>query len=169
MAQSIAHRMTLTLVSDREIAVTRSFDAPRSLVFAASTSCVYMKNWWGPRGFDLIECDMDVRPGGKYRFVQRAPDGSVHPFNGVYREIAAPERLVFTQIYEPIPDQEVVVTTTLTEMYGKTALSQNLLFGSKEARDGMIASGMERGEAESFERLDELLADLLAGGALARA
>ena len=159
--QTIANRMTLTLVSDREIAVTRAFDAPRSLVFEAWSSCEHMTNWWGPRGFDLIECSVDLRPGGKYRFVQRAPDGSIHGFNGVYREITAPERIVLTQVYEPIPDQEVLVSTTLTETDGKTALSQNLLFSSKEARDGMIASGMERGEAESFERLDELLAGLL--------
>jgi uncharacterized protein YndB with AHSA1/START domain len=165
MIQKIAHRMTLTLVSDREISVTRAFDAPRILVFEAWSNCEHMKNWWGPRGFDLIECSMDLRPGGRYRFVQRAPDGSIHGFNGVYREIAAPERIVFTQIYEPIADQEVVVTTTLTETDGRTALSQNLLFGSKEARDGMIASGMERGEAESFDRLDELLAGLRGGGA----
>lgn len=169
MIQKTANRMTLTLVSDREVAVTRAFDAPRSLVFEAWSRCEHMKNWWGPHGFDLIECNIDLRPGGKYRFVQRAPDGSIHGFNGVYREIAAPERIVFTQIYEPIPDQEVVVTATLTETGGKTALSQNLLFSSKKARDGMIASGMERGEAQSFERLDELLAGLQGGGAAAPA
>ena len=167
MIQKAANRMTLTLVSDREVAVTRAFDAPRSLVFEACSDCEHMKNWWGPRGFDLIECRMDLRPGGTYRFVQRAPDGSIHGFNGVYREIAAPERIVFTQIYEPIPDQEVVVTTTLTETNGRTALSQTLLFGSREARDGMIASGMEWGQAQSFERLDELLAGLLGGAAAA--
>ena len=165
MIPKTANRMTLTLVSDREVAVTRAFDAPRSLVFEACSDCEHMKNWWGPRGFDLIECRMDLRPGGTYRFVQRAPDGSIHGFNGVYREIAAPERIVFTQIYEPIPDQEVVVTTTLTETNGRTALSQTLLFGSREARDGMIASGMEWGQAQSFERLDELLTVLRGGGA----
>ena len=119
-----------------------------------------MERWWGPRGYALTECEIDLRPGGAYRFVQRAPDGTIHAFRGVYREIAAPERVVFTQIYEPWPDQEVVVTTTLTEQDGRTALSQRLLFNSREARDGMVASGMEWGQAQSFERLDELLAEL---------
>jgi uncharacterized protein YndB with AHSA1/START domain len=103
---------------------------------------------------------MEFRPGGTYRFVQQAPDGSSHPFKGVYREIAAPERVVFTQIYEPFPDQEALVSTTLAEKDGKTTLSQTLRFASREARDGMVASGMESGEAESFDRLDELLAEL---------
>ena len=82
MIQKTANRMTLTLVSDREVAVTRAFDAPRSLVFEVWSRCEHMKNWWGPHGFDLIECNIDLRPGGKYRFVQRAPDGSIHGFNG---------------------------------------------------------------------------------------
>jgi uncharacterized protein YndB with AHSA1/START domain len=163
MAQTTANKMTLTLTSDREIAVTRAFDAPRSLVWEACNSCEHMKYWWGPRGFDLVECSMDLQPGGKYRFVQKASDGSIHGFNGVYREIAAPERIVFTQIYEPFPDQEVLVATTLTETGGKTALSQTLTFASKEARDGMVASGMEWGQSQSFERLEELLAGMLGG------
>ena len=163
MAQTTANKMTLTITSDREVSVKRVFDAPRSLVFEAWSSCDHMKNWWGPRGFELIECSMDLRPGGKYRFVQKAPDGSIHGFNGVYHEIAAPERVVFTQIYEPVPDQEMLVSTTLTENDGKTALSQTLTFASKEDRDGMIASGMEWGQSQSFERLDDLLAGLLGG------
>jgi uncharacterized protein YndB with AHSA1/START domain len=116
--------------------------------------------WWGPRNFELTSCDLDFRVGGAYRFVQRAPDGTIHPFRGVYREIVAPERLVMTQIYEPFPDQEVLVATTLTELDGKTTLSQRLMFASKEASDGMVASGMEWGQSQSFERPDELLAEL---------
>ena len=158
----IANRMTLTLLSDCEIEVTRAFDAPRSLVFEAMTGCEHMKHWWGPRGFDLVECRIDLRAGGAYRLVQRAPDGGIHPFSGVYREIAAPERVVFTQTYEPVADHEVLVTNTLTETGGRTALRQHMLFDSIEARDGMLASGMERGEAESFDRLDELLLQLAA-------
>ncbi len=164
MAGRIANRMTLTLVGDREIAVTRAFDAPRRLVFEAWSSCEHMARWWGPRGYDLTECRMDLRPGGSYRFVQTAPDGTIHAFSGVYREIAPPERIVFTQVYEPWPDQEVVVSTTLAEKDGRTALSQTLLFNSVEARDGMVASGMEWGQAQSFERLDELLAELARSG-----
>ena len=167
MVEKTANHMTLTLVSDTEVAVTRAFDAPRSLVFEAWSSCEHMEHWWGPRGFTLTECQIDLRPGGAYRFVQLAPDGTSHVFKGVYREIAAPERVVFTQIYEPYPDQEMVVRTTLTERDGKTDLSQTLRFSSKEARDGMIASGMEWGQAQSLDRLDELLAELGGGRAAA--
>ena len=152
--------MTLALVSDREIAITRLFDAPRNLVFEACHECEHLAHWWGPRGFELIECSLDARPGGSYRFVQRAPDGSIHPFHGTYKEIRPPEREVFTQVYEPYGDVELLVETTLTEVEGKTALSQRMLFPSREARDGMIASGMEWGQRQSFERLDELLAEL---------
>jgi uncharacterized protein YndB with AHSA1/START domain len=160
MVETSANRMTLTLPSDREIAVQRTFDAPRSLVFEAMTSCEHLARWWGPRHLTLASCEMEFRPGGAYRFVQQAPDGTIHPFKGEYREIAAPERVVLTQIYEPYPDQEALVSTTLAEKDGKTTLSQTLRFASSEARDGMIASGMESGEAESFDRLDELLAEL---------
>jgi uncharacterized protein YndB with AHSA1/START domain len=162
MVEKIAHRMTLTLLSDREVVVTRAFDAPRRLVFAAMSTCEHMARWWGPRGYDLTVCEMDLRPGGAYRFVQRSPDGGIHPFKGVFREIAAPERIVFTQIYDvaPINEHEVIVTNTLSERDGRTTLSQHLLFDSIEARDGMIGSGMEWGEAQSFERMDELLVEL---------
>jgi uncharacterized protein YndB with AHSA1/START domain len=166
MVDQIANRMTLTFPSDREVVVTRAFDAPRSLAFEAMTRCEHMARWWGPRGYDLTVCEIDLRPGGAYRFVQRSPDGGNHPFKGVYREIVAPERIVFTQIYdvEPINAHEVIVTNTLSEQAGRTTLSQHLLFDSLESRDGMIASGMEWGEAQSFERLTELLAELQRGG-----
>jgi uncharacterized protein YndB with AHSA1/START domain len=160
MAQTLGNQMILTLKSDREIAVARAFDAPRTLVWEACHRCEHLANWWGPRGFELIECSIDLRPGGGYRFVQKAPDGSIHPFHGTYQEIHEPERVVFTQVYEPIPGAEMVVSQTLTEHDGKTTLTQSLLFSSKEARDGTIASGMEWGERQSFERLDEVLAEL---------
>jgi len=162
MNQTLGNPMTLTLTSDREITISRAFDAPRALVWAACHQCEHLTNWWGPRGFELIECSIDLRPGGGYRFVQKAPDGSIHPFHGTYREIREPERVVFTQVYEPIPGAEMEVSTTLTEVDGKTALTQHLRFASKEARDGTIATGMEWGERQSFERLDEVLARLKA-------
>ncbi|MFI5258461.1 MAG: SRPBCC family protein [Candidatus Limnocylindrales bacterium] len=164
MTEKIANRMALTLPSDKEIAVTRTFDAPRSLVFEAMIKCEHLSKWWGPRGYELAECSIDLRPGGAYRLVQRSPDGGVHPFKGVWREIAAPERLVFTQIYdvEPFSIHESVVTNVLTEHDGRTTLSQLIVFNSTEARDGMVASGMEWGATQSFERLDELLAGVSA-------
>lgn len=132
MVQTLGNQMTLTLTSDREISITRVFDAPRSLVFETCHNCEHLAHWWGPRGFELTECSVDLRPGGSYRFVQKAPDGSIHPFHGTYREVSQPERVVFTQIYEPFPDVELVVSTTLTEVDGKTALSQHMLFPSKK-------------------------------------
>jgi uncharacterized protein YndB with AHSA1/START domain len=160
MVEKTANRMSLTLPSDREIKVVRVFDAPRSLVFEATSQCRHISRWWGPRGFEVTSCEIDFRPGGAYRFVQRAPDGSIHPFHCVYREITAPERVVFTQVYEPFAEHEVLVTNVLTESAGRTTITQNMLFDSPQARDGMVASGMEKGEAESFDRLDELLAAL---------
>lgn len=162
MAEKVANHMTLTFPSDREIAVTRTFDAPRSLVFEAFVRCEHLSKWWGPRGFTLVECEIDLRPGGAYRFVQTAPDGGVHPFKGVWREINPPERLVFTQIYdvERYSIHESVVINVLTEQDGRTTLAQHLQFSSKEARDWMVASGMELGMTQSLERLDELLVEL---------
>lgn len=159
MPEKTANRMVLTLPSATEIVVTRTFDAPRRLVFEAMTRCEHLAKWWGPRGFELTECSIDLRPGGTYRYVQRAPDGGIHPFYGVWREIA-PERIVCTQTYEPFPTSESVVTSLLTEHDGRTTLSQHVAFSSAEARDAAIAAGMEWGEAQAFERLDELLAEL---------
>ena len=169
MVEKIANRMTLTLPSELEISVSRTFDAPRNLVFEAMTGCRHLSKWWGPRYLTLEHCEIDLRPGGGYRFVQKAPDGTLYPFKGVYREVTAPERIVFTQIYdvEPFSIYEMLVTNILTEAGGKTTLAQTLLFDTPEARDGMIASGMEPGEAESFDRLDELLAELGGGAAAA--
>jgi uncharacterized protein YndB with AHSA1/START domain len=155
-----SHRMELSLVSDTEIAVKRVFDAPRRLVFEASSKCEHIARWWGPRGFELTSCEIDFRVGGGYRFVQKAPDGTIHPFRGEYREIVAPERLVMTQIYEPFANDVVVVITILTEREGRTTLDQRLVFDTIQSRDGMIAAGMEWGQAQSFERLDEFLADM---------
>jgi uncharacterized protein YndB with AHSA1/START domain len=162
------HVMKLTLPSDLEIAVTRDFDAPRSLIFDAWSKCEHLARWWGPRSLELAVCDLDFREGGAYRFVSRAPDGTMHPFKGEFRVIRRPERVVFTQIYDvpPIDDYVVLVTTDLTEENGRTHLSQILSFDSIESRDGMIASGMEWGQSQSFERLDDLLVELQANAAI---
>ncbi len=162
MAEQTANRMTSTLASDKEVTIIRDFDAPRSLVFEVMTKCEHLVHWWGPRGYVLEICENDVRPGGAYRFSQRAPDGVLHPFKGTWLHVVAPERAVFTQIYDvpPINDHVMEVDNTLTEDGGKTHLVQCLSFDSLESRDAMIASGMEKGEAESFERLDELLIEL---------
>jgi uncharacterized protein YndB with AHSA1/START domain len=151
---------TLDLPSDLEIRMTRGFDAPARLVFEAFTKPEYMKRWWGPRCVPLHICEIDFRVGGAFRLVGRGPDNIDHAFHGIYREIVRPERLVFTQIYEPYPDDEALVTVTLAERDGVTLLTCTILHASKEARDGHVQSGMKDGAAESYDRLAELVASL---------
>jgi uncharacterized protein YndB with AHSA1/START domain len=154
--------MTLTTPSDLEIVMTRDFDAPRELVFEAWTKPEHLTRWWGPRGHTMPVCEVDLRPGGSYRFVNRAPDGTDHPFKGVYREIVPPERLVCTQIYdvEGWSNRECLVTLIFAERDGRTTMTNTVLFDSVEDRDAMLESGMEGGAAESLDRLAELLGSM---------
>src|SRR6478609_9237223 len=112
-----------TTPSDREIRLTRLFDAPRALLFEAMTRPEHVKRWWGllDDEHSVIVCEVDLRVGGAWRFVGRGPRGE-YAFHGVYREIAAPERVVFTEIFEPFPDVESVVTSLLTEEGSRTRL-----------------------------------------------
>jgi len=150
-----------TTPSDREIRLTRLFDAPRHLVFEAMTKPEHVKRWWGGlgEGYSVPVCEIDLRPGGAWRFVNRHPKGEA-VFYGVYREIAAPERLVFTEIYEPFPDVESVVTTVLTEENGKTRLIVTALYPSVEVRDMVINTGMARGASISYDQLEDLVRQL---------
>ena len=153
----------VTTPSDREIRMTRLFDAPRALVFAAMTKPEHIKRWWGnlDAGYSVPVCEVDLRPGGAWRFVNRHPKGDAE-FYGVYREIKPPERLVFTEIYAPFPDAESVVTTDLTEENGKTRMTVTASYPSLQVRDTVIASGMARGAAISYDRLEEVAAELRA-------
>jgi uncharacterized protein YndB with AHSA1/START domain len=149
--------LTVTTPSDREIAMTRVFDAPRELVFKAYTDPSRIPQWWGPKGFTTTVDQMDVRPGGVWRFVQRGPDGSEYAFNGVYREIAPPQRIVSTFEFEGMPGHVSVETLTLEEHTGKTKVTSMSLFQTVEDRDSMLQSGMEAGAAETYDRFAELL------------
>jgi uncharacterized protein YndB with AHSA1/START domain len=149
--------LTVTTPSNREIAMTRVFDAPRELVFKAYTDPSLIPQWWGPRGFTTTVDQMDVRPGGVWRFVLRGPDGSEDAFNGVYREIAPPQRIVSTFEFEGMPGHVSVETLTLEEHTGKTKVTSTSLFQTVEDRDGMLQSGMEAGAAETYDRFAELL------------
>ena len=144
------------------VVVTRLFDAPRRLVFEALTKPEHLTRWWGPRGSTLPVCENDVRPGGAYRFVCRAPNGNEYPFKGVYREVVPPEKLVFTQRFdvEPFSRNEEVVTVTLEERSGKTILTITELFQSVEHRDGKMKMGAKEGMLQSYDRLGELLGGL---------
>jgi uncharacterized protein YndB with AHSA1/START domain len=147
--------------SDREIRMTRLFDAPRALVFEAMTKPEHVRRWWGilDSQHSVTECEIDLRPGGRWRFVGRGPRGE-YTFYGVYREIDAPRRVVFTEIYAPFPDAESVVTSELTEEHGKTRLTVTALYPTIDVRDAVIKSGMERGAAISYDRLEEVVKGL---------
>ena len=162
MVAKSSSALTVTLPSDREIQMTRLFDAPREVIFEAYTSCEHLSRWWGPRKYELSSCEMDFRPGGKYRFVHSGPDGEEHGFRGEYREIIEPERIVSTFEWEGLPGHISIDTLTLVEENGKTRYTIVSLFDSVEDRDGMLQSGMEGGANESMERLEELLEELKA-------
>ena len=151
---------SLTTPSDREITMTRVFDAPRELVFHAHIDPQHVPHWWGQRGSTTIVDTMDVRPGGAWRFVQRAADGTEYGFRGEYREVVPPERLVYTFEFEGMPGHILVETITFEELDGKTRLTTTSVFTSVEDRDGMLESGMESGAIESWDRLEELLGRL---------
>jgi uncharacterized protein YndB with AHSA1/START domain len=146
-----------TTPSDREIVLTRLFDAPRGLVFEAMTKPEHVRRWWGilDDGYSVPVCEIDLRPGGTWRWVGRGPKGE-YAFHGVYREIAPPERLVFTELFEPAGDVESVVTAVLTEEGGKTRLTMTAVYPSKDVRDAVLGTGMERGAAISYDRLEEV-------------
>jgi uncharacterized protein YndB with AHSA1/START domain len=139
----------------------RVVDAPRALVFEAFTKCEHLKRWMGPRSATMTSCVTDFRVGGTYRFVFRGPDGQEAGFRGEFREIVAPERIVRTFVFEPIPDAAALETLELVESDGKTTITTTTLHKTVENRDGHVGSGMEAGMTEGYARLDELLAGLL--------
>lgn len=151
--------LKVTTPSDREIVMTRVFDAPRELVFKAYTDPNAIPRWWGLRAHTTTVDKMDLRPGGVWRYVSRGPDGSEYAFNGVYREIVPPERLVQTFEFEGMPGHVSVETATFDEHDGKTTVTSTSVFDTVEDRNEMLKSGMEAGAAETFDRLAELLAE----------
>jgi uncharacterized protein YndB with AHSA1/START domain len=157
-----AATLTICLPSEKEVILRRVFNAPRNLVFQAMTQPEHVRNWWGCKAFTMTVCEMDFRVGGSWRFVQRAPDGSEHPFRGDYLEIAAPERVVQTFVYdvEGIRDFPATETVTLVEQDGKTILTNRIVHLNQQARDGHFYSGMELGATESMNRLEELVASM---------
>ncbi len=157
-----AETLQVTTPTDREIVLTRDFDAPRALVFDAWTKPELLKRWLGPQGWSLVVCEIDLRVGGAWRYVMHGPDGAVMGMRGVYREIVPPERLVSTESFdEPWSQGESLVTTVLVQQGGKTRVTTTVLYPSPEARDAVISSNMERGLAEGYDRLAELLASTL--------
>ena len=151
--------LEVTTPTEREIVLTRLFDAPRNLVFDAMTKPELLRRWFGPRGWSLVVCEVDLKVGGAWRFVLRGPDGTEMGMRGVYREIVPPERSVHTESFDDFPG-ESLVTTTLVEQGGKTRLTGTVLYPSQEIRDMVIKSGMEHGAAETYDKLAEHLASI---------
>lgn len=152
--------LQITTPSDREIAIIRVFDAPRRLVFDALTKPELVSQWLlGPDGWTMPICEIDLRVGGRYHYVWRKDDGKEMGISGVYREIVPPERIVNTEQFDkPWYPGEAVVTNVLVEKDGKTTLTLTMDYGSREVRDGVLKSGMEKGVAISYDRLAKLLA-----------
>jgi uncharacterized protein YndB with AHSA1/START domain/DNA-binding HxlR family transcriptional regulator len=155
----ITPTLQISTPSDREISITRVFDAPRRLVFGCFTKPELLKRWGlGPREWTLTECEVDLRVGGAWRYVMTRTDGKEMKMDGVFREIVPPERIVQTEKFDqPWYEGEAINTTTFEEDGGKTILTVTLLYGSKEVRDGILKSGMESGVTVTYDRLAELL------------
>jgi uncharacterized protein YndB with AHSA1/START domain len=149
--------LTVTTPSDREIAFTRVFDAPRRLVFEAWTNPKHVSQWMlGPVGWTMPVCEIDLRPGGAWHFVWRRADGTEMEMRGVYRELTPPERLVSTESWGG-DWPETINTVLLSEKDGKTTMTLTILYPSKDARDAASKTGMKDGVSESFDRLAEQL------------
>jgi uncharacterized protein YndB with AHSA1/START domain len=152
-----ANTSAATESAERELIITRIFDAPRSLVFKVWTEPEHLVHWWGPQGFTMPSCRMDVRPGGAYRFCMRSPEGADHWLQGVYREIVEPERLVFTYAWEDAegkPGHETLVTVTFAELGGKTKLTlHHAVFETVSVRNEH-----QNGWTSCLDRLVEYLA-----------
>ena len=149
--------LQVTTPTDNEIVLTRVFDAPRHLVWDAFTQPELLKKWFGPRGWSLSVCDVDLRVGGGFRFVLRGPDGNEMGMRGVYRELSRPDRSVHVETFDDYPG-ESIVTAVFTEQNGKTIFTATVEYPSREVRDIVVSTGMEHGAAESYDKLAELLA-----------
>lgn len=147
--------------SDRQIVLTRVFEAPRDVVFEAMSRPEHIRRWWGclGEGYSVPVCEVDLRPGGSWRYVNRTPDGEF-AFRGEYKEVSPPDRIVFTEIFEMYPDTESVVEVVLEDDRGRTRFTLTATYPSLEVRDQVIASGMSGGAAISYDRLEEVASEI---------
>jgi uncharacterized protein YndB with AHSA1/START domain len=148
-----------------DIVMTRVFDAPRELVFKAFTDPKLFAQWWGPRGYTNRIDKFEARRGGEWRVVQTDTHGNEFAFRGVHHDVVAPERTVATFEFEGMPGHVVMQIATFESLGDKTRVVQQAVFQSVEDRDGMIASGMQKGSDDSMDRLAELLEKMKAGKA----
>ena len=160
-------KLQVTTPSEREIAMTRVFDAPRAMVWAAWTRPELIKRWLGARGgWSMVVCEVDLRVGGAYRYLWRKDDGSYEMgMGGVFREITRPERLVATEVFDdPWYEGEALDTTIMLERGGKTTVTITVLYASRDIRDAVLESPAVSGVGESYDKLAELLAATPAQG-----
>ena len=150
----------VTLPTDTQILITREFDAPKHLVYRAWTTPELIKRWWGAERGDVTAVEVDLRVGGRWRYVTVTHDGFEFAFSGEYREIVPDERLVSTEVYEEMPEHEALNTLTLTEHDGRTTLTVLVEHDSKESRDGHLNSGMEAGMQDALSLLERVAVSL---------
>ena len=152
--------LRISTLSDREVMMSRTFTAPRALVFKACTDPEFVPQWMlGPDGWTMPVCEIDLRPGGTWHFVWRKQDGKEMSMHGTYLEVTPPDRVVTTENWGG-EWPETTNTLSFTEKDGETTYSIKILYPSKEARDSAMKTGMKEGEGQSFDRLEELLASL---------
>jgi uncharacterized protein YndB with AHSA1/START domain len=158
MSRARGRALEVTTPGDREIVMTRSFAAPRRVVFDAWTRPELLVRWYGARGWNLVECEVDLRVGGAWRFVSQGPDDVRMVQFGVYREVAPPGRLLLTEMFEgqSYPG-ETLITHVFTERPGETTVTSTVRYASREARNIVIKYPMARGVSEAYERLDAVL------------
>jgi uncharacterized protein YndB with AHSA1/START domain len=159
----------VTTPSDREVVMVRDFAAPRRLVFDAMTKPALLVRWFGAEGWQLVECEVDLQVGGSWRLVPHGPAGAALAHGGVYREIARPGRLAYTEVFDGQSYAgESLVTHRLAERHGVTTLTSTVLYPSPEARDYVLSTPMERGVGQAYGRLDKVLAAMTAGRSVTR-
>lgn len=158
------HATVLELPSDRETVIRRMFDARPEQVFDAWTIPAQVRRWYGLAEFEMTVCEIDLRVGGRWRWVQEGPDGHEVAFSGVYRVIDRPHRLVFTEVFEAMPGTDFDVEMTFADVAGRTLLTTQMTYQTREHRDGHLQSGMEPGTRAVHERLDALFAHAQSAG-----
>jgi uncharacterized protein YndB with AHSA1/START domain len=157
-----SHTFKVTTPNANTIVMTRMFDAPRQLVFEAMTKPEHVRRWWGilDDTYSMGVCEIDLRVGGRWRYVGRGPHGDGPEFYGEYREITPPSRLVYTEIFADFPDVPSLITTELVERQGQTQITLTCEYPSQDVRDMVMATGMESGAAITYDRLEDVVVEM---------
>jgi uncharacterized protein YndB with AHSA1/START domain len=160
MTATSSDTATVRLPTDEQILITREFDAPKHLVYKAWTTPELVERWWSGERGNVTSAEIDLRVGGKWRYMTIAEGGVEVAFHGEYLELVSNERIVMTDVYEAMPDGEALVTVTFTENDGHTVLALQMQLANKASRDAVITSGMEAGMQKSWDRLEQVAVSL---------